>query len=1499
MRQSLPDDSPPDTRVPRLAFLALGSLAFWLFPALSFAAPAITYVQGNSATPQSPQTSVSVTFTSAQAAGDLNVIAVGWNDSTATVSSVTDQSGNSYTLAVGPTVQSGVASQSIYYAKSIVAAAAGANIVTVTFSEAATYPDIRILEYRGADPNNPVDVTSAASGNSAGSSSGSATTTNATDLIFGANLVQTTTTGPGGGFTTRLLTSPDGDIAEDQMVTATGSYSATAPVSPSNPWIMQMVAFRTPSGGPTAPTVTSVSPNTGSTAGGTAVTITGTNFALGATVTFGTAAATSVVVASSTSITAVTPAGTGAATVTVTVSGQSGSLTNGFTYVATPTVTSVSPNTGSSAGGTAVTITGTNFATGATVTFGTAAATSVVVASSTSISALTPAGTGAATVTVTVSGQSGSLTNGFTYAAPPTVTSVSPNTGSTAGGTAVTITGTNFATGATVTFGTAAATSVVVASGTSITALTPAGTGAVTVTVTVGGQSGSLTNGFTYAAPPTVTSVSPNTGSTAGGTAVTITGTNFATGATVTFGTAAATSVVVASSTSITAVTPAGTGAVTVTVTVGGQSGSLTSGFTYVASSTTITYVQGNSATPQTNQTSVPVTFTAAQAAGDLNVIAVGWNDSTATVSTITDTSGNTYTRAAGPTVLSGVASQSIYYAKNIMAAAAGANIVTVTFSAAATYPDIRILEYRGADPTNPVDVTSAASGNSAGSSSGSATTTNATDLIFGANLVQTTTTGPGGGFTTRLLTSPDGDIVEDQMVTATGSYSATAPVSPSNPWIMQMVAFRTSGTCPNAPPTTPSSLAASAVSASQINLSWNASTSCYGIAHYVVQRCQGANCTTFATIGTPTATTYSDTGLSSNTSYSYQVQAVDTDGNSSAFSSQASATTVSITITPRVTSLTFTRTQQFTSSGGANVVWSVDGVVGGSSSTGTITSTGMYTPPSAVGTHAVTATISNPTQSVSATVYVVNYPGTFTRDVDNMRTGLNPNETVLTPANVNAATFGKLFSYSIDGVADASPLYVANLNIPAQGYHNVVYVATEHDSVFAFDADALQSTPLWQVSFINPAAGVTTVPDTDVGATGCTPQCNISPEIGITGSPVIDPTTNTLYVVALTKEVSNGNTHYYHRLHALDITTGAEKFGGPVLLQASVPGTGAGSSGGQLPFVSLVENQRPALLLSNGIVYIAFAAHSDQIPYHGWVLGYSASTLQQTLVFNTSPNATSFGAGIWMSGDGLATDTSGNLFFVTGNGIFDVNTGGVDYGDTLLRINQTTGAVLQYFTPADQSNDNANDIDLGSGGVILLPDQAGSTAHPHLALTAGKDGTVYLVDRDSMGGYNANNNGQIVQSVVNEFPNGTNTTGNFKAPVYWNGNLYYSADADHIKSFSIANAQMSTAPTAKSSYVLNYPGGTLEVSANGTTNPILWAIQRVDLDPTGSGTMGPGSLHALDATNVANELYNSNQASGGRDKLDYTCKWSAPLVANGKVYVASESLLSIFGLLP
>ena len=459
---------------------------------------AISFAQVASSDPQTPSATVSVAYPAAQTLGDLNVVVVGWNDTASTVQSVKDSAGNTYRLAIGPTVSTGI-QQSIYYAGSI---AGGSNTVTVTFSQAATYPDVRILEYRGVTA---LDVTAGASGSSTSASSGAATTTSANELIFGAGIVSSTTKAAGSGFTSRVITSPDGDIAEDKVVTTAGSNSATATLTTSGPWVMQMATFSTVSG--PAPTVTGVSPNTGPSTGGTAVTITGTDFASGAGVTFGSVAATGVTVVNSTTITATTPAGTaGAVTVTVTdPDGQSGNLASAFTFVPVPTISSVSPNNGPIVGGTSVTITGSNFASGAGVTFGGVAATGVTVVNSTTITATTPAeSAGAVTVTVTNSGGlSGSLQGGFVYGSPA-VSSVSPNSGSTTGGTEVSITGTNFASGATVSFGGASATNVVVTNVTTITATTPAGSaGVVTVTVTnPGGLNGNLASGFTYVAPP-------------------------------------------------------------------------------------------------------------------------------------------------------------------------------------------------------------------------------------------------------------------------------------------------------------------------------------------------------------------------------------------------------------------------------------------------------------------------------------------------------------------------------------------------------------------------------------------------------------------------------------------------------------------------------------------------------------------------------------------------------------------------------------------------------------------------------------------------------------------------------------------------------------------------------------------------------------------------------------------------------------------------------------
>ncbi len=694
----------------------------------------------------------------------------------------------------------------------------------------------------------------------------------------------------------------------------------------------------------------------------------------------------------------------------------------------------------------------------------------------------------------------------------------------------------------------------------------------------------------------------------------------------------------------------------------------------------------------------------------------------------------------------------------------------------------------------------------------------------------------------------------------------------------------------PIATPSTPT-LTAISVSTSEIDLSWSTSTDSVGVTGYEVDRCQGVGCTNFAEVATPTGTSYKDTGLSASSSYSYRVRAVDAAGTFGPYSNIATAPT-SLAITPGTAVVTFTQTAQFSVEGPGfgMATWSINGVAGGSASVGTITTGGLYTPPSTVGTYTVTATSGG--QTANATVYVTNDPGVYTFHNDNMRTGQDLNETVLTPSNVNSPTFGKLYSYPLDGLTLASPLYVQGVNISGQGVHNIVIVATEHDSVYAFDADGLSSAPLWHVNFTNPAAGVTTIPAADTGETGDIPN-----EIGITGTPVIDPstatTTGTIYLVAATKVVSGSTTTYVQTLHALDLSTGAEKFGGPVVIQASVPGTGDGSSGGTLAFSALHENQRTGGLLSNGVVYFGFSSHGDVDPFHGWVLGYNATTLQQVMVFNTSPNSTS--GGVWMDGDGISTDSTGSLYFLSGDGPMDANTGGSDYGDSFIKLS-TSGTVQDYFSPSVQTTLDENNLDLGAGGLLLLPDQPGP--YPHEMVGAGKNGTIYLVNRDNLGHYSSTSD-NIIQELVNIFPNSLGIEGgNFSSPVYWNGYVYFAPVGGPVQAFQLTNGLLSTSPKSETSETYpglvngyNARGGTMSISANGASDGILWALQS-------AGPGAPGVLHAYDATDLSKELYNSNQA-GARDALDEWDKFSLPVVANGKVFVATNTQLVIFGLLP
>jgi hypothetical protein len=598
---------------------------------------------------------------------------------------------------------------------------------------------------------------------------------------------------------------------------------------------------------------------------------------------------------------------------------------------------------------------------------------------------------------------------------------------------------------------------------------------------------------------------------------------------------------------------------------------------------------------------------------------------------------------------------------------------------------------------------------------------------------------------------------------------------------------------------------------------------------------------------------------------------------------------TSSVTVSPGFSSLTFTQMQQFqatvNSDPGEGVNWSVDGIAGGNAQVGTISLAGLYLPPSQTGPHTITATDQDDSnKSGTAAVVITDFPGMFTSHNDLARTGQNLQENVLTPANVNPLLFGLLFSDPVDGYVYAQPLYIENVSIPGRGFHNVVYVATEGDSIYAFDADHA-GLPLWHDSFVDPAQGVTTVPSTDIKPN----YTDLIPQIGITGTPVIDPVSGTLYVVAVTKEVSNGVASYFHRLHALDITTGAEKFGGPIVITASVPGTGEGSSNGQVTLDPLMHLQRPGLALVNGTVYLGFGSHGDIQPYHGWILGYDAATLTQTSVFNATPNGNE--GAIWQAGGAPAFDAAGNLYAMTGNGTFDANLGGlgnVDYGDTFLKLfpNGASLGVSDYLTPSDQNNLNMQDLDLGSGGPLLLPDQP--STFPHLLVGAGKDGTIYVVNRDDMGQFQSGNNTKIVQALTQALG------GNFSTPAYCQNQVYFLASGDVLKTFTLANGLLSTSPTSQSSTVFGFPGATPSVSANGATNAIIWVLQTDSF----SNTSGTAVLHAYDATNVATELFDSNQ-SGTRDFPGPAVKFTLPTVANGKVYVGTQTQVSVFGILP
>jgi hypothetical protein len=500
----------------------------------------------------------------------------------------------------------------------------------------------------------------------------------------------------------------------------------------------------------------------------------------------------------------------------------------------------------------------------------------------------------------------------------------------------------------------------------------------------------------------------------------------------------------------------------------------------------------------------------------------------------------------------------------------------------------------------------------------------------------------------------------------------------------------------------------------------------------------------------------------------------------------------------------------------------------------------------------------------------------------DLARTGQNTRETILNPANVNSSQFGKLYSVPTDGAVYAQPLYLWAVNI-AGGTHNVLYVATEHDSVYAIDADS--GIVYRQVSLI-PSGGSTVNSSSDLGCG------DLVPEVGITGTPVIDAVTGTLYVVAKSK-VSGAVVQY---LHALDVATLAEKFSGPVLIQASVAGTGQDSNGGIVTFNSKLQHQRAALALTNGHVIIGWGAHCDIPTWHGWIMSYSASTLLQEAVFNTSPN--SGGGGVWMAGAAPAVDASGNIYVPTGNGNWN---GTSDFGESILKLGPPANGnfpVIDYFTPYSLGSLNSGDVDLGAGGLVLLPPLGSGK---QLLAQQGKAGTIVLLDTSNLGKYCINLTPPCTNSdpqIVEEIPNAS--AGIWGSPAYWNGNLYWTGENDTINAYSFnANnsGMISTAPTSHSAQIFAFAAPTPAVSSNGTSNGILWALDgSADNSTCGSGNcLG---LFAYDATNLSNLLYTSSQAPNNRDSPGGAVKFATPIVANGKVFAGTQGFVTAYGLL-
>ena len=712
--------------------------------------------------------------------------------------------------------------------------------------------------------------------------------------------------------------------------------------------------------------------------------------------------------------------------------------------------------------------------------------------------------------------------------------------------------------------------------------------------------------------------------------------------------------------------------------------------------------------------------------------------------------------------------------------------------------------------------------------------------------------------------------------------------------------------------PTAPSNLVAAASSSTAIGLTWTASTDSVGVTGYRVERCSGASCTNFAQIKTSTTASFSDSGLTASTTYRYRVRAADAAGNLSAYSNIASATTsasgggssITVSVTPKRGGLTTSQTLSMKATltndtGNQGVTWSSSGGGSFSPTTSTSGSTVTFTAPSSAGVVTITAkSVADSTKTASATIGVTDLAGVFTYHNDLSRDGANQKEYALTTSNVATATFGKLFSCQADGAIYAQPLWIPKVNIGG-ATHNVILVATMRDSVYLFDADASPCITYWHKQLL--PTGETWGSFNDVGSS------DIFPDIGILGTPVIDPSTKAVYVVTKSKATSSGA--YQQRLHALNLADGSERTNSPVSLSSSITVAGTCDGGTTVAFDPFRENQRPALALVNGTVYISWASHGDQGNYHGWLIGYNASTLARTVTWNATPNKLGSinycRGGIWMSGGAPAADSSNNIYVMTGNGVFD--SGSSDYGNSYLKLSAAL-SVSDFFTPHNQSNLDETDADVGAGGAALLIDQTGPIAH--LMVGAGKSGTFYVLNRDNLGHFNSITDSAAVQTW-------TSVGSAFSTPAFWNNTMYYfgvifgATKKGEQYTFDASTGLFNTTPAKTTPAGFGFPGATPSVSSSGTTNGIVWAVDNSHYGTKNSGSIaaGPAVLHAYSATDLGTELWNSAQGSG--NTAGFAVKFTVPTVANGKVYLGtrgndtttgSGSVLGqvdVYGLLP